>query len=171
MKAQRYIGTIISFFLYVGVQVLFIKNLVLFNTAFCFVYVAFLLLLPLEIAPLWLLVIGFFTGFSIDLFYDSIGVNAAACVLLAFARPWWLSVVTPRGGYEEVQTPKLKTMGFFWFLSYALPLIFVHHLALLFIEEGGLRMFLFTFSKLIFSTILTFFVVVLSQYLFYRNPY
>jgi hypothetical protein len=171
MKARSYIFSVISFFLYVGVQVLLIKNLVLYNTAYCFLYVAFILLLPLEISTIWLLLIAFITGFSVDIFYDSLGINAAACVLLAFIRPYWLSLVTPRGGYEDVRIPKLKTLGFFWFLSYALPLIFIHHLALFYLEAGGFQMFFVTFSKVIFSAFLTFFVVVLSQYLFYRNPY
>ena len=38
----------ITFFLYVLIQVMLLKNLVLFDTAFCMVYVAFLLLLPVE---------------------------------------------------------------------------------------------------------------------------
>lgn len=169
MSNRTYISVIVSFFLYVLFQVLILKNLILFDTAFCFLYVAFILLLPLEIGPLVLMIIAFAMGFSVDLFYDSLGINAAASVFIAFLRPYWLNIVTPRGGYEEIVIPNLKTMDFGWFFTYSLPLIFIHHLVLFYVEVGGFDMFFFTLSKVFFSTLLTFFVIVLSQYLFYKK--
>jgi hypothetical protein len=109
------------------------------------------------------------TGFVVDIFYDSMGVNMAATVLVAFVRPIWLNAVTPRGGYEEVNVPTLVRMGFPWFLTYTVPLIFIHHLVLFFVEAGGLHMFFFTLLKVIFSTILTFVVLVITQFIFYRS--
>lgn len=169
MSSRIYISLVISFFAYVLAQVLLLKNFVLFDTAFCFLYVGFILMLPLEIGPLLLMAIAFGTGFTVDLFYDSIGVNAAASVFMAFLRPYWLNIVTPRGGYEEVVIPNLKTMDFGWFFTYSLPLIFLHHFVLLYLEAGGFAMFFFTLTKVFFSTILTFFILVLTQYLFYKK--
>jgi len=169
MSSRIYISTIVSFFLYVLFQVLLLKNFILFDTAFCFVYIAFVLLLPLEIGPMSLMIVAFITGFSIDIFYDSLGINAAASVFIAFLRPYWLKIVTPRGGYEEIVIPSLKSIDFGWFFIYSLPLIFIHQLVLFFLEAGGFDMFFYTLSKVFFSTILTFFVVVLTQYLFYKR--
>ena len=169
MSNKTYISVIISFFLYVLFQVLLLKNFIIFDTAFCFLYVAFILLLPLETGPLALMIIAFLTGFSIDLFYDSIGVNAAASVFIAFLRPYWLKIVTPRGGYEEIVIPNLKTMDFGWFFTYSLPLIFIHHLVLFYLEAGGFGLFFFTLTKVLFSTLFTFIVIVLTQYLFYKK--
>lgn len=157
------------FIAYVGLQILLAKNLVLFDKAFCFVYVAFLLLLPFEVGPLLLMGIGFLTGMVIDVFYDSLGIHAAACVLIMYARPYWKNLITPRGGYEIGMEPTLKLMKFEWFATYALPLILVHHLALFFIEAGGLHMFFFTFAKVLFSTVFTFISVIIIQYLFYTS--
>ncbi len=169
MSNRTYISVIISFFLYVLFQVLLFKNFILFNTAFCFLYVAFILLLPLEIGPLVLMIIAFVTGFVVDIFYDSIGINAASSVFIAFLRPYWLRTITPRGGYEEIEIPNLKTMDFGWFLTYSMPLLFIHHFVLFFLESGGFDLFWFTLSKVFFSTILSFFVIVLTQYLFYKK--
>ena len=169
MSNRIYISGIISFFLYVLIQVLLLKNFILFDTAFCFLYVAFILLLPLEIGPLTLMVIAFITGFSIDLFYDSLGVNAAAIVFISFLRPHWLNIITPRGGYEDIVIPNLQTMGFGWLLTYSLPLIFIHHFVLFFLEVGGISLFFFTLAKVFVSTFFTFFVFVLTQYLFYKK--
>jgi len=169
MSNRTYITVIISFFLYVLFQVLLLKNFILFDTAFCFLYVAFILLLPLEMGPLVLMMVAFLMGFTVDVFYDSLGINAAACVFVAFLRPYWLNIITPRGGYEEIVIPNLKTMDFGWFFTYSLPIIFVHHLVLFYLEAGGFQLFFFTLSKVFFSTILTFFVIVLTQYLFYKK--
>lgn len=169
MSSRVYISVVVSFFMHLLVQVLLLKNFVLFDTAFCFIYISFILMLPLEIGPLLLMAIAFLLGFSVDLFYDSIGINAAASVLIGFLRPYWLKIVTPRGGYEEVVIPNLKTLDFGWFFTYSLPLIFIHHFALFYIESGGFAMFFFTLTKVFFSTILTFFILVLTQYLFYKK--
>lgn len=169
MNSKNFISVIVSFFLYVLFQVLLLKNFILFDTAFCFLYVAFILMLPLELGPIALMLIAFAVGFSVDLFYDSIGVNAAASVFIAFLRPYWLKAITPRGGYEEIVVPNIKTMDLGWFIVYVLPLVLVHHSVLLFLEAGGFGLFLFTLSKILFSTLLTFFVIVLAQYLFYKK--
>lgn len=169
MSSRHYILLIVSFFLYVLFQVLLLKNFILFDTSFCFLYVAFILMLPVEIGPAILILVAFVTGLSIDVFYDSLGVNAAASVFIAFLRPHWLNIVTPRSGYEEIVIPNLRIMGFGWFFTYSLPLIFIHHFILFFLEAGGFDLFFFNLSKIFFSTILTFFVVVLTQYLFYKK--
>ncbi len=169
MNSRHYLYIVTSFLLYILVQALLIKNLVLFNVAFCFIYVAFILLIPLETGKIALLIIGFFAGLSIDIFYDSLGVNTAACVLLAYLRPIWLNVIVPRGGYEDVDKPLLKQLGLPWFLTFAFPLIFAHHFVLFYTEAGGFHMFFFTLVKVVSSTILTSLVIVVTQYLFYRR--
>ncbi|MCG8319406.1 MAG: Rod shape-determining protein MreD [Cytophagales bacterium] len=157
----------ILFIIYMGLQVIFMKNVVLFDKAFCFVYVAFLLLIPLEAGALLIMFLGFITGLITDIFYDSLGIHASSCVIIMFLRPYLVNLLTPRGGYDAGLVPTLRVMGWEWFGVYAYVLIFIHHLALFYIEASGFRMFFFTFSKAFFSSILTFTVVVIIQYLFY----
>lgn len=169
MSNRKIIYLVLGFILFVLAQVLIFKNLVLFNIAFCFVYVGFLLILPFEITSIPLILLGFVTGLVIDIFYDSLGIHAAASVLIMFVRTKWIKLITPRGGYEVGATPTIKVMGFEWFTIFALPLILLHHFALFYIEASGFKMFWFTFSKVIASTIFTFIILVLVQYLFYGN--
>jgi hypothetical protein len=169
MNNQHILGTITSFILFLALQVTVVRNMVLFDTAFCYVYVAFIILLPFEITPVPLMVVAFLCGLMIDIFYDSLGIHAAACVLIAFLRPYWTRTVPPRGGYEIGMRPTIKIMGFSWFLTFTLPLILIHQLVLFFIEVGGLHLFGFTLVKVISSTVLTFLVIVILQYLFYRS--
>jgi len=154
-----------SFFIYLVLQVMLMKNIVLFNTAFCFIYIAFILLLPIETNALLLMVLAFFLGFMVDIFYDSLGLHASTLVLVAFLRNHWLSRITPQGGYDSGEGPTLAANGFQWFLIYTLPIIFIHHFALFFIEAGGFGLLGYTLIKVFFSTIFTFLAILLIQYL------
>jgi hypothetical protein len=162
---------IISFFIYVIYQVLILKNIVLFNTAFCFLYVAYLFFLPVEANPLFLMMAGFLMGFAIDIFYDSLGLHAFSSVLVMYVRNYWLSLITPQGGYDSSATPSIAINGMQWFLMYTIPLVFLHHAVLFFVEAGGFGMFWFTVWKIITSTIFTTLVTVIVQYLFPSGRY
>jgi hypothetical protein len=160
------IPQVIAFFVYLLYQVMILQNVVLFHTAFCFLYVAYLLLLPVETNPLVLMGIGFLMGFAVDMFYESIGLHAFACVFVMYVRNYWLSSITPQGGYDSNVTPSMALGGFQWFVVYALPLVFIHHLMLFYMEAGGLGMFWFTLWKTIVSTFFTTLVILIAQFLF-----
>jgi len=136
---------IFRFVVFILLQVLLFKDLILFDRAFCFVYLGFLLLLPIELGPLLIISIGFFTGLSVDVFYDSLGIHAASSVLIMFLRPYWVSLLTPQGGYEIGARPNIMTLGFMWFLVYSLPLILIHNFALFF-SRGFWVHFIFIYS-------------------------
>lgn len=155
----------VMFFVYLFVQVLVLRNLVLFNTAFCFLYIAFILLLPIETNTLVLMLAGFLLGFSIDVFYDSMGLHALATVLIAYLRNYWLSTITPQGGYESGAAATLAANGLQWFLVYSLPMVFLHHLILFFVEAAGFTMFWYTMLKIVASLLFTMSVIVLLQFL------
>lgn len=160
------IGQLLSFFAYLLLQVLIVKNVVLFHTAFCFVYIAYLLLLPIEVNPLVLMGIGFLMGFTIDIFYDSLGMHAFASVFVMYARSYWLNLITPQGGYDSNAVPAISMSGVQWFLIYLMPLVFLHHILLFFLEMGSFDLFWFTLWKAISSTLLTTLLIVILQFLF-----
>ncbi len=157
---------IISFILHLTFQLVILKNAVLFHSAFCFIYIAFLLLLPVETSTIFLMVVGFVTGVFIDMFYDSLGLHALACVSIMYVRNFWLTRLTPQGGYDSSVIPNVASNGLQWFLTYSIPLIFVHHAVLFFTEVGGFQYFGFTLLKVVFSTLFTTLVILIVQYLF-----
>lgn len=156
---------VILFFVYVLVQAMLLKNLVLFDSAFCFLYVAFILLLPFELSTMMTILIGFIMGFTIDIFYSSMGLHAFATVLISYLRNYWLSVITPQGGYDSGNTPTVATNGVQWFLVYSIPLVFIHHFVLFFLEASGFDMFWFTMLKIIGSLFFTMIVIIFLQFL------
>jgi hypothetical protein len=158
---------IINFLIYVSLQVLIVKNMVLFDIAFSYIYIAFLLLLPFDTSKLSLLFLGFTTGFVVDIFYDSLGINAAASVLMMYIRPYWLYLVASRESEENIYNPGLRNIGFEAFITYIFPLIFIHHFTLFFLDAGGFHMFFYVSGKVIFSTLLTGSLIIVLQFLFY----
>ena len=161
-------GTIIrqifSFVLYLAAQVFFVRNLSIFGYAFCFVYVAFLLLLPFETPPVLLLLLGFASGFTADVFYDTLGIHSAACVLLAFLRPSVIRLITPRGELDTNMRLSLKAMGPPWFISYTVVLVFIHHAFLFSLEAANTSLILPVLIKTVCSTLFTTLVIVILQY-------
>jgi len=157
---------VVSFFIFLLYQVLILQNVVLFNTAFCFLYVLYLLLLPVETNPLTLMGIGFAMGFIVDMFYESLGLHAFACVMMMYMRNYWLNSIIPQGGYDSSAIPSMALSGVQWFLVYTVPLIFLHHTLLFFIEVGGVGLFWFTLWKVIASTLFTTLVILIAQFLF-----
>jgi len=160
---------IIRFIILVGVQILVIKNIELGRFINPFIYVLFIIVLPFE-TPKWaLLLSGFLIGITIDMFYDTAGMHAAACVFIAYIRPAVLKLFSPRDGYEFGTQPTIQYLGVPWFLSYSGILIVLHHLVLFYIEIFRFSEFFSTLFRVIMSSLFTIILVVISQYLFYRK--
>ena len=167
MQGISIFAQVFYFLIYLLLQVVLMQNVVLFDVAFCFLYVGFLLMLPFDAGAIRLMLLGLLMGLCVDIFYNSFGIHAAASVFIMYIRPYVVNLLAPRGGYEPGMTPKLKVMGLEWFSAYSLILIFLHHLILFFVEAGGFDMFLYTLLKVVASTVFTFVVILIIQYLFY----
>lgn len=114
-------------------QVLILNNVHIAGYATPFLYIYFILKFASGTSRNELMIWGFFLGLTIDIFSDTPGMNAAATVLLAFVRPTFLRLFTPRDTLDSI-IPSIRTMGFSSFLKFAVTSVFVHHLFLLGIE-------------------------------------
>jgi hypothetical protein len=152
------------FFIYTAFQVLFLKNIEIAYTAFCFLYINFILLLPIQINRVLLLFLGFTLGITVDAFYDTLGIHAFACVLIAYLRPIVIALLSSN---EELYEIKVKEVGLNWFLRYIFLMTFIHHLFLFFLQQFNFNLFFDTIIKVIASTVFTCFGLILVQYIFY----
>ncbi|MFN6946990.1 MAG: Rod shape-determining protein MreD [Cytophagaceae bacterium] len=168
MKSENILKYIFYFLFFVGLQVVFFLNVSLFTVAFCFVYVGFVLSLPLETPRIFQLFIGLATGLVIDIFYNTLGIHAAATVFIAYVRPYVFNLLTPRGGYDTGIEISVSALGIQWYLMYAGILVFAHHFLLFFLEAFGFSNFGTTLLKTFASSIFTVFVITLLQYMFQR---
>lgn len=159
----------IRFILLVLFQVLIVQNIHLGSYIILFPYILFILLLPFETNKLLVMGLAFITGLTIDLFYDTAGIHAAACTLIGFSRYFILKLLSPRDGYEAGQTPTYVSMGALWFLSYSATMIFLHHLFFFYLEIFRFSEFFTTLLRVILSTIGTFALIYIIQFLFHSE--
>ena len=133
-----------------------------------YLYVLFILLLPLSTPRYMLLFLGFFLGLAVDIFSDSLGIHAAATVFIAYIRP---AVIRTISISEEDRRdfPVLKQTKFSWFLSYTAILVFIHHFILLYLEYFTFTHFFSTLLRVFLSAIFSIFVIVLSQFIIFRQ--
>ncbi|MEO9803317.1 MAG: Rod shape-determining protein MreD [Reichenbachiella sp.] len=169
MNRFNVFGGLFRAILLILAQVLLFKNLVLFDSAFCFGYILIFLMLPMDTNAIVQLLVGFVVGIIIDSFYNTLGIHAAASVLLVYFRIYWSLVMTPSGGYDSGPKINVRTQGLGWFLTYSYPLIFAHVLLLFFIEAAGFSLFWQTLTKVFYSSIFTLIVILIIQYLFYKK--
>lgn len=169
MNDRGIVGQVASFFVYLLLQVLLMKNVALFGLAFCFIYLSFILLLPFETSRMRLLLTAFALGFCTDVFYDTGGLHAAACVITGFVRPFVLQTIVPSGGYDASMRPWASIMGMRWFITYCLLMITLHGFALFAVEALAFSLLPSAITKAVASAVLTTAVMYLFQLLFYKR--
>lgn len=157
----------LSFIFLMAAQVLIFRNFVIFHVGFSFVYLLFLLSLPSETGFSTGMILALISGLIIDLFYQTLGIHAAAAVFIMFIRPFWMGIILPRGGYEESDMMITNNYGAGWFIGYAAPLVFSYCCIVFFVEAGTSQFFWHTISKALVSTLITLVFVIFTQYLFY----
>ena len=168
MTLREILTIIFLFILYVLLQILLVRNLVLFDYGFCFIYVAAILLLPYEISLTALLLIAFATGIVVDTFYNTLGIHAAATVLMAYLRPLVIRNQMAPGVQEARIQFSLRELGLGAFVRYVFVLVLIHHTALFFIEAGSISLIVPTLLRVMASTLFTTVSIVLIQF-FTRN--
>ena len=162
INAIRFIGLVF-------VQVFLLKNITLYNLSIPYLYILFILLLPFKTPNILLFLLAFLMGITIDAFYDTPGLHASACVLLAFVRILFISITVQKDGFDNEPEPTLSIMGFRWFFTYALILTLFHHFFLFNLEVFRWSEIQYTFSRFILSSIFTVFLMLVSGLLFFRR--
>lgn len=100
-----------------------------------YLYYLFILWLPFTTPRLALLAIGFVTGLALDYFKMTPGLHTAACVLIAYVRPFIIHLLMPKEVTEfTFREPSPKAMGWGPYAVYALILTAIHHIYLILLE-------------------------------------
>ncbi len=150
-------------------QVLVMDHVMLNGYLIPYFYLLLIILLPFE-TPRWIqLIVGFLLGMAMDLFSNTPGMHTVATLLVAFIRPYLLTLLAPRDGYEPETFPRIHYYGVFWFLKFALILVTIHHFTLFYLEVFQLKDFFSTLLRVILSSILSVSTIVLSQYFVFRK--
>jgi hypothetical protein len=162
---------IIRFILFICIQVYILNQIpALHRFINPYIYYLFILWLPFAIPRFWLLVIGFLTGLSLGYFMQTPGLHAAACVLIAYVRPFIINILSPKDESEfNYREPSPRALGWTPYAIYAFILTLLHHGYLFFLEWLSFGSFLVFFIKVIANTAVSMLLIFTIELLFPRR--
>ena len=162
---------IIRFCLFILVQV-YVLNQVppLHHLVTPYIYFLFILWLPFKMGRRSVMVLAFALGFALDYFTKTYGLHAAACVFIAYFRPFLINVLISQEGAESnYNEPSIKSMGFTPYFTYVAILTLLHHSLLFFLEALQTGGYFYFILKTLLSSAVSLLLILLTELLFVRK--
>jgi len=162
---------IVRFILFILVQVFVLDQVPpLHQFVVPYLYFLFILWLPFTINRFFLLILAFVFGLTYDYFSGTLGLHAAPCVLIAYLRPFLLSLLIPQETTEQSYVePSIKSMGWAPYTLYIVVFTFVHHTYLVLIEWLHFGNFIYFIGKVAATTAVSLLLIFITEMLFFRK--
>lgn len=157
--AKRILHYCVLFVVLVFVQVLVCNNICIFNVATPFIFVYFLIRLPIDMRINWVLTLSFLTGLIVDVFSDTQGMNALACTLLGAVRNTVFGLYVTRKDEIADTIPSIKSLGISVYMKYLLTMTLLYCVIIVSIEAFTFHNTLMSVLRALSSTILSFVVM------------
>lgn len=149
---------LLYFVVFVLIQILILNNIHFFRIATPFLYLYFIIKLPVGTSQTQVVFFSFLIGLVIDIFSNTPGMHAAACSLAGFSREllihFFMGKDLPEGIY-----PSYHTFGIGGFFRYALAFVMLHHIALFLLESLTFFDPLFLAIRILASVVMTMLLV------------
>ena len=137
-----------------------------------YIALVFLLTFPIKTSKITFMIISFCFGFSLDLFSNSLGINTAACLTLAFSRSYVLNFVFG-SFYDPYGTKVLKNYisesTYYQQFLYLISLILIHHSVLFLLESFSLKFLLLVIYKTLITSFLSILFCATTIYIMIKN--
>lgn len=165
------VKNILRFILLILVQFYVLDKIHVHQMVTPYLYFLFILWMPFKMNRTVQMLLAFILGFTLDSFRHSPGFHAAACVLIAYVRPFLVNVLIPQEGadsnYEE---PSARSMGgVLPYMVYAGLLSLLHHSWLFFLEAIEFGNFWYFIIKTLLSTIISLVLIFAAELFFSRK--
>ena len=160
---RRFFEYLLFFIVLMLLQMFLFDNLALSIYIHPLVYVAFIVMLPMEIATVWMLLLGFVTGAAADMTSGATGLNVIATLPVAFMRRQVLMLMIGKESVDEGGIPSSSRVGTGKFLRYAAMLILLHALVFFTFEALTFSDFHFVLFKTLAGSAVTLVLVYFSQ--------
>lgn len=154
---------IFRFILLLAVQIVIFNNMNFLGFVMPLPYILFIILYPVNGNKTGLLFASFLLGLTMDIFSNSGGVHATACLTLAYLRPYLFKFSF--GISYEYQTIKLNDVLTPERFSFILLSVVIHHFTLFLIEAFQVSFFLDILIRALLSTIFTVILCIIIIYL------
>lgn len=130
------------------------------------VYIAFIVLLPMQTSRFWVLMLSFLMGLTMDFMMGSYGINTIASLFVGFLRPFILALAVKNEDDSDKGVPCVRKMDRGRFIRYSSILVVLHCLVYFFFETATIDYFYYTLLRVVVSSVLTVALVYLCQYIF-----
>lgn len=167
MQNNQIFINIVRFFILMLLQVIVLNHINLLGYVNPYTYIIFILLFPFDGNKTLLIFLSFLLGLWIDLFSDSGGVHAAACVLIGFLRPILLKFSF--GVSYQYNAVKLNKVTFKERLLYIILMVFIHHFMMFSLEVFSLSHISLILKSTLFSGIFSTLLILCILLLFKRK--
>jgi rod shape-determining protein MreD len=125
---------IVFFIVLVLTQVLILNNIHFLRLITPFLYIYFIIKLPVGYSSVQITILSFILGITIDILSNTPGMHAAACTLAGFSRPYIIKIFM-REDLPESSSPSYDTFGIGGFIRFTGTLVILHHTALFLAES------------------------------------
>lgn len=158
---------IVRFIALILIQVLICNNVLLFGFVNPYPYIIFVLLYAMNTDRWQFLLASFALGLTLDMFQNSGGTHAAACLVIAFIRP---VVLQSCFGLNYLhQNLKLNNVEFKGLLLYVIIMSFIHHLVVFTLEVFEIQHIQYITLQTLFSGIFSCILILISLSLFLKK--
>lgn len=169
IMTKDFFSYLFLFVFLVLLQALLMNHIVLFNSAVCFVFIYFLIKLPVNLSANLLLTLGFLIGLSVDMLSDTPGLNALACTILAVLKRPFFFAYEQHDDQKRNVSPSLGSMGFFNYCKYLFTLSAFYCFFTIFVEFINFSDVVEILIKAGASTLFTFLVILAIDSLVYKK--
>jgi rod shape-determining protein MreD len=135
-----------------------------------YLYFLYILWLPFNFSRAGLMALAFLYGLCLDYFTHTPGLHAAACVLIAYLRPFVINLlISQEGADKSYASPSITSMGWAPYGTYVLVLTLFHHAYLVFLEWMSFGSFWYFLGKIAATSVISMLLIFLTELLFYRK--
>jgi rod shape-determining protein MreD len=155
------------FILLLAVQIFIFSNMTFLGYIMPLPYILFIILYPVNGNKSGLLLTSFLLGLTMDLFSNSGGIHATACLVLAYVRPTIFKFSF--GVSYEYQTIKLNDVLTPERFSFILMSVIIHHVTLFILEAFQISFLWDILLRTVLSTAFTIISCIIIIYLIKPN--
>ena len=131
------------------------SKIILFGVAMPVIYIYLILRLPLNYSLNWTLTIAFLFGLFVDMFNNTQGMNALACVVMTIMRRPVFDVFILRDDEDNDPIPSMDSLGITSYLKYMSTLVAIYCTVLFLTQAFTLHNFPLTLLRIIASSVLS----------------
>ncbi len=157
--ARQVLQFIVLFAVLILVQVLVCNNISIFNVATPFIFIYFIIRLPIDMRINWVLTLSFLTGLVVDIFSDTQGMNSLACTLLGASRNTVFGLYVGRRDELVDMVPSVRSIGIAAYMKYLLTMTLLYCAVITFVEAFTLRDALLSLLRVVCCTVLSFVIM------------